>query len=100
MKLYSTSEPTQGLERPLSWRPSGNLIACCQRKPHRYDVIFYEPNGLRHGEFVLFNDSQTDWMVVELQWNTDSTVLGVWLEHKTSPKNTTSKSSSSFTITH
>lgn len=35
------------------FRPSGSLIASTQRKPHRHEVIFFERNGLRHGEFVL-----------------------------------------------
>ena len=77
--LHSTGEPTDGLEQPLSWRPSGNLIACCQRKPHTYDVIFFESNGLKHGEFSL-PESHMEWVVRELLWNADSTVLGVWLE--------------------
>lgn len=35
------------------FRPSGSLIASTQRKPHRHEVIFFERNGLRHGEFIL-----------------------------------------------
>ena len=88
--LHSTSVQTNRLEKPICWRPSGNLIACCQRKPTSYDVIFYESNGLQHGQFTLINDDQSKWIVVELLWNADSTVLGVWLESKTKPKNTTS----------
>ena len=34
-------------------RPSGSLIASSQRKPHRHEIIFFERNGLRHGEFIL-----------------------------------------------
>ena len=35
------------------FRPSGSLIASSQRKPHRHEIIFFERNGLRHGEFIL-----------------------------------------------
>ena len=37
----------------ISYRPSGNLIASTQRRPNKHDVIFFEKNGLRHGEFTL-----------------------------------------------
>jgi hypothetical protein len=60
--LQSTSEAVAGLEHTLSWRPSGNLIVSTQRfgfegggagKDGRHDVVFFERNGLRHGEFTL-----------------------------------------------
>lgn len=35
------------------FRTSGNLIASSQRKPNKHDVIFFEKNGLQHGEFTL-----------------------------------------------
>lgn len=76
--LHSTSEITNGLGQSIDWSPSGNLIASTQIKPHRYDVIFYEPNGLRHGEFNL-NVEKAKWKVKELFWNNNSTILGVWL---------------------
>ena len=34
-------------------RTSGNLIASSQRKPNKHDVVFFEKNGLQHGEFTL-----------------------------------------------
>lgn len=34
-------------------RPSGSLLASSQRKPHRHDIVFFEKNGLQHGEFTL-----------------------------------------------
>ncbi|KND02563.1 Elongator subunit IKI3 [Spizellomyces punctatus DAOM BR117] len=75
--LQYTSESVSQLEHALNWRPSGNLIAASQRLPHRHDIIFFEKNGLRHGEFALRDDTAT---VVEVAWNADSTVLGVWLQ--------------------
>jgi elongator complex protein 1 len=78
--LDSASEPVDGLESALSWRPSGNLIAGVQRLHDHIDVVFFERNGLRHGQFSL-RLSQTDmasWAsAIHLSWNIDSTVLAV-----------------------
>uniref|UniRef100_A0A8C8RGH4 Elongator complex protein 1 n=1 Tax=Pelusios castaneus TaxID=367368 RepID=A0A8C8RGH4_9SAUR len=77
--LQSTSEPVPGLEQALAWKPSGSLIASTQEKPNKHDVVFFEKNGLLHGEFTLpFQKGQVK--VNELLWNSDSTVLAVWLE--------------------
>ncbi|TPX36697.1 hypothetical protein SmJEL517_g01227 [Synchytrium microbalum] len=76
--LQSTSEAVEGLECVLSWRPSGNLIASTQCIKDRHDVVFFERNGLRHGEFELRQPHATK--VRELAWNADSTILAVWLE--------------------
>ncbi|XP_066271077.1 elongator complex protein 1-like [Branchiostoma lanceolatum] len=77
--LQATSENVSMLEQALCWKPTGSLIASTQRKPHRHEVIFFEKNGLRHGGFVLpFGKDETK--VLELLWNSDSTVLAVWLE--------------------
>mmetsp|Transcript_9953 Transcript_9953/g.30084 ORF Transcript_9953/g.30084 Transcript_9953/m.30084 type:complete len:307 (-) Transcript_9953:9-929(-) len=77
--LQSTSEKVNGLEQSLAWRPSGNLIASTQRLPNRHDVVFFERNGLRHGEFTL-PFAAREVQVIELGWNCDSTVLAVWIE--------------------
>ena len=97
------TESLAGLEHCLSWRSSGNLIASTQRFGFegggvgplgRHDVIFFERNGLRHGEFALrepnlrstiegnSDRSSRPWeyCVREVSWNPDSTVLAVWLE--------------------
>lgn len=94
--LQSTSEPVAGLEHVLSWRPSGNLIASTQRfgfegggagKEGRHDVVFFERNGLRHGEFGLRLDAKKEgnswgYKVREVTWSSDSNVLLVWVEHE------------------
>lgn len=81
-KLDGASEPVDGLEPALSWRPAGNLMATIQRLPDRLDVIFFERNGLRHGHFTLRPPcgSSTTKSAIELHWNTNSTVLAVVLE--------------------
>lgn len=77
--LQSTSEPVNGLEQALFWKPSGALIASTQRKPNKHDVVFFEKNGLQHGEFTLPFDVQ-EVKVRELMWNMDSTILAIWCQ--------------------
>ncbi|KIJ49936.1 hypothetical protein M422DRAFT_74490 [Sphaerobolus stellatus SS14] len=106
-QLQNTMEDVPGLEHPLAWRPNGGLIAATQRfgkvpgltgeeqsqwalgkgKEGRHDVVFFERNGLRHGEFglrepVTKGSIALKWgyMIKALDWNADSTVLSVWLE--------------------
>ena len=78
--LDSVSEPVDGLEGALSWRPAGNLIAGIQRLQSRIDVVFFERNGLRHGQFSLRltpDQMQLPGQHIALSWNSDSTVLAV-----------------------
>lgn len=78
--LQYTSEETAGLEQALSWKPSGSLIVSSQRCPNKHDIVCFEKNGLRHGEFSLpFKPSEM--LVKEVLWNQDSSVLLVWLEN-------------------
>lgn len=80
-ELDSASEPVDGLEAALSWRPAGNLVAGIQRHVDRVDVVFFERNGLRHGQFTLHSpDGPVSFHAkVRLEWNSDSTVLAVLL---------------------
>nr|CAD7595063.1 unnamed protein product [Timema genevievae] len=78
--LQYTSEKLSGLESVLAWRPSGNLLATTQQLPNKYIVAFFEKNGLRHGEFSLpFCSSERK--VLQLLWNTESTILTVHCEN-------------------
>lgn len=80
--LDSVSEPVNGLEGALSWRPIGNVIAGIQRLENHVDVVFFERNGLRHGQFSLrLTQEQLDCpkQKIRLSWNSDSTVLAVML---------------------
>ncbi|KAI8379248.1 IKI3 family-domain-containing protein [Radiomyces spectabilis] len=79
--LQNTSEPVNQLEHVLDWRPSGNLIVSSQRLPHKHDIVFFERNGLRHGEFTLRESAK--YKLLELSWNADSTVLAIWIESET-----------------
>lgn len=51
--LQYTSEPTNGLEECLAWKPSGSLIAAPQRLINKLVVALFEKNGLKHREFSL-----------------------------------------------
>lgn len=75
--LQSVSEPVGQLEWNLAWMPSGALIASTAIHPDgRRQVIFFERNGLRHGEF----DLRRDLKVSDLQWNSTSELLSIWYE--------------------
>ncbi|KAI0205480.1 elongator complex protein [Astrocystis sublimbata] len=82
--LDSASEPVDHMESALSWRPAGNLLASIQRLEDRVDVIFFERNGLRHGQFSLRSHEGKTLVTdkVQLSWNADSTVLAVTLEDR------------------
>ncbi|KAK3293460.1 IKI3 family-domain-containing protein [Chaetomium fimeti] len=83
-ELDSVSEPVDGLDGSLSWRPEGNLIAGIQRLPDRVDVAFFERNGLRHGQFTLRAPADNAGVLehVALEWNSESTVLAVILKDR------------------
>lgn len=78
--LDSVSEPVDGLVGALSWRPAGNLLAGVQRLDDCVRVVFFERNGLRHGQFDLRlnKDARSTWgSQISLNWNVDSSVLAV-----------------------
>ncbi|KAJ3809935.1 IkappaB kinase complex IKAP component [Lentinula aff. lateritia] len=98
--LQSTSESVPGLEHSLSWRPSGNLIASTQRfgfdgggagRDGRHDLVFFERNGLRHGDFELRPahglvpppsqalNLKWGYKVKDIKWSSDSNVLAIWI---------------------
>ena len=83
--LDSVSEPVDFLEGSLSWRPSGNLIAGIRRTSDTtIEVVFFERNGLRHGQFELRIPADTNGAAddIALEWNSDSTVLAVILKDR------------------
>ncbi|KAI1373749.1 IkappaB kinase complex, IKAP component [Hypoxylon crocopeplum] len=82
--LDSVSEPVDGMVGALSWRPAGNLMAGIQRLEDRIDVIFFERNGLRHGQFSLRTPEGRPLAKypIRLEWNSDSTVLAVTLDDR------------------
>ncbi|CAD6977243.1 hypothetical protein A4X06_0g1276 [Tilletia controversa] len=108
--LSATSEPTvRGLTQVLSVKPTGNIIASSQRvgaldkaeiglemetsedqlrlakgREGRHDIVFFERNGLRHGEFSLREDGESqpeasypDHSVSKLSWTRDHTIRDI-----------------------
>lgn len=89
--LLATSEPTsRGVSHALAFKPSGILMATTQRYGGDYaktlegtedgshTVSFFERNGLPKGHFVL-QDRGCETIVRSLAWNSDGSLLSVWL---------------------
>ncbi|WFD19831.1 Putative elongator complex protein 1 [Malassezia caprae] len=104
--LSATSDPSvRGISHVLAVRPIGNLIATSQRmggpyapgRTGRHDIVFFERNGLRHGEFSLREDAASmpdvplapsvpplapwsrEHTIERLAWNADGSILAVHL---------------------
>ena len=78
--LDSVSEPVDHLVGALSWRPAGNIITGLQRLDDVAKIVFFERNGLRHGEFNLrlTKEDMVSWASdITLRWNANSSVLAV-----------------------
>lgn len=65
----------------LDWCPNHSLIASSEARKEQLFVVFFERNGLRHGEFALPAEFRaSEFRVVQVGWNIDSEVLAVALE--------------------
>lgn len=79
-ELDSVNEAVDGLEHNLSWKPQGALIASTQRHiddedgEEVLDLVFYERNGLRHGQFNTRMNPETE-IIDNLTWSSDSETL-------------------------
>lgn len=83
-ELDSVNEAVDGLEHNLSWKPQGSLIASTQRhideeeeengEEQVLDLVFYERNGLRHGQFNTRLNPETE-TIENLTWSSDSEIL-------------------------
>lgn len=79
--LDSISEPQDGQQSLLSWKPSGSVLATIKSdsSDNSSKVIFFERNGLRHGEFSLRR--REDEKYTGLAWNVSSSILAVSTEN-------------------
>lgn len=71
----------------MAWAGPGcsQLLATVQRKGTKTQMVaFFEPNGLRHGEFVLRVSPACN--VAGLVWNSKSDIMALWLEDADSDK--------------
>lgn len=85
-ELDSVNEAVDGLEHNLSWKPQGSLIASTQRhideeeeeeengEEQVLDLVFYERNGLRHGQFNTRLNPEIE-TIESLTWSSDSEIL-------------------------
>ncbi|XP_012536297.1 putative elongator complex protein 1 [Monomorium pharaonis] len=74
--LYWTSEQINGLEACLAWKSFSNLIAVTQILKDKYEVAFFEKNGLKYSELLLPFKSQ-EMKVKDLLWSPCSDVLAI-----------------------
>ncbi|RWS23458.1 elongator complex protein 1-like protein, partial [Leptotrombidium deliense] len=86
-ELHFTSEDTDGLENLIAWKPSANLLASSQQLLNKHQIIFFEKNGLRHGEFTL--PYKPGSLIPEhISWSPDASLLSiVALERKEDSEN-------------
>ncbi|KAL3671426.1 hypothetical protein V7S43_003350 [Phytophthora oleae] len=67
-----------GLGSALDWSQSLALIASCEERKGRLVVVFFERNGLRHGEVVIPATYRApEYWVGSVRWNTTSDTLAV-----------------------
>lgn len=91
-----TLAPLPVHQAPVAWAPNNALLAAIGASKSGkgksnldLQVCFFEPNGLRHGEFSLRNQNKNHnsnpgvalpwlpWRVTSLAWNRDSDLLAV-----------------------
>jgi elongator complex protein 1 len=72
LQVEATSESEMGLGESVAFSPDGGLIASTRKSEGKHEVIFFEPNGLRHYEFALRADC-LEAAVKSLAWNIDGT---------------------------
>ncbi|TMW64229.1 hypothetical protein Poli38472_012851 [Pythium oligandrum] len=71
----------------LDWCPNHSLIASHETRKDQLWIVFFERNGLRHGEFALPSEYRSSSTRVRgLQWNTKSDILAVHLESDTTSR--------------
>lgn len=82
-ELDSVSEPLNGIEQNLAWKPQGSVIGTTQRCIDAdgdavLNILFYERNGLKRHEFNTRLDPSSEF-IQDLQWSSDSVILAFQL---------------------
>ncbi|KAK4470814.1 hypothetical protein MN116_006332 [Schistosoma mekongi] len=78
-ELFSTTNIIDAISPGLCWRPRIQLITTVQRREgHGLDIIFFESNSQRHGEFELISDESEKFYQVEtIVFNPTGSILAV-----------------------
>ncbi|CAH8560016.1 unnamed protein product [Heterobilharzia americana] len=78
-ELFSTTEITNIISPGLCWRPRVQLITTVQRREGRgLDIIFFESNAQRHGEFELLKgESEKYYQVESIAFNPIGSILAI-----------------------
>ncbi|CAH8588362.1 unnamed protein product [Schistosoma rodhaini] len=78
-ELFSTTEITNMISPGLCWRPRVQLITTAQRREGcGLDIIFFESNSQRHGEFELINgESEKFYQVESILFSPTGSILAV-----------------------
>lgn len=64
------------MEKQISWKPSGSLIAASRMTPVKHEIIFFEKNGLQHLSFKLPYEPKR-FIVQDLVWSCESELFFV-----------------------
>nr|CCA15056.1 elongator complex protein 1 putative [Albugo laibachii Nc14] len=73
-------EYSQSISSLIDWCPNHSLIANCKILQNRWNLVFFERNGLAHGEFALPEAYSPDLYAIEqLAWNISSDILAIVL---------------------
>jgi len=69
------------LKAEIEWIPNGSLMVGVEVKNNEQKIIFWEKNGLNHGEFILPNLQENEEKVEinSLKASKDSEILSVLL---------------------
>lgn len=75
------SRAIRQLGNGLDWAPNHSLLASSETRKDQLYVVFFERNGLRHGEFAIPAEYRaSQFRVMQLGWNIGSDILAVRLE--------------------
>lgn len=61
----------------FSWQPNGSLTVGSVETEKSSKLIFWEKNGLLHGEFALPDLMGTSFKISRMAWSKDSEILAL-----------------------
>lgn len=76
MGRFEDGRTVTSLNTCIDWCPNHSLLASCTRRKSKCQVVFFEPNGLRHRDFTIPSIAESE-RVAFIRWNIASTILAV-----------------------